>query len=268
MRAKTTVSIVLLALLFANNSKATMQSAAGPAGIAHDLKSGALVERQAALETIKASPSLLKDRTIVAAIQEEFARYTDDERRWLKQERAALKNHITPQPPEASPLSSFDYETGLLTLMIDSKDPVFIPELTWATGNSGPAIDALGSFGDLALPSVIDRYHDRCAAAFDCPVSMHYGLLLSIARMFENGSLAPASREKALAVAREAIRSDSWEMIDGAISVVGASCDDDLRQQLASITSGPRRLAGVSTPQAESMRNRGERALQQCLKQR
>jgi hypothetical protein len=152
--------------------------------------------------------------------------------------------------------------------MIDSKDPVFIPELTWAAGSSGKVVDALARFGEVAFPTVIERYRDVCHAALDCPGSLEYAMLLTMARMISNGSLTRPSQARAVAIATEAIRSEDWESISGAINVVAASCDDDLRHELSNILSGPRKLNGVAAPQLQGLLTRGEQALQACLEKR
>ena len=94
-------------------------------------------------------------------------------------------------------------------------------------------------------------------------------MLDTIAAMLKRGSLVTqANRTKALEIATQAIRSDDWESIAGVISIVAASCDDDLQRHVMEITFGPRRLPGIEPSQREGLRYRGERALQQCLDKR
>jgi len=232
------------------------------------LRTGSLSTRQEALAFVRDSSSLIKDPTVIAAIKDEFVRYTGDERQWLKAVQIARQRGQPPPAPISSELRSSEYKHALEALMIDSKDPVFIPQLTWAVGSNGKAVDALAAFGELAFLDVLARYDDMCVASLDCPKSLRYGLLLTMARMVDSASLNRPNEARVVAVARQALLSDDWELIGGAINIVAASCDDGLRQLLSNITSGPRRLSGVPVPQAEGLIARGNTALQGCLESR
>lgn len=118
---------------------------------------------------------------------------------------------------------------------------------------------ALVVAGVLALA----RFQDPCFLARDCTDSLRSGLLQTFAAMFETLT-HPADREAVFTIGHNALASSDWESVIAAMSIVSATCDQDLQRQVLDITRGPRQLAVMSEGQINSIMSEGTQALQKC----
>ena len=264
------VTVLLLAEFVSFGASATLDAYQAleltPGVVAATLSSGTLAEREAALAAVRQSPGLRADSAVRAALRQELARIVDESRRFEALRAAAPEGAKPSRPPWWPPgEGAGEYDMSVEGLTVSLNDPIFVPELTWLVGGSGPIVQMLGALGDLAFPTVLARYSDTCSQSHDCPALMRGGLLDSIASMINQGTLRTENRSAARDIASNALdQIGDWEALSGGIAVAAALCDQGLTTRIINFVNGPNTLGNVSALQSRLLLREASGALTKC----
>jgi len=218
-------SLVLLAVALVVTAGASPQGQTPPSDAVKQLRSESYNDRAVALERIARSSALRND---------------PDVRNEVLQEALRFERH---RPKEVDAHAGAEYELQLVRTVASLGTREGLPYLVRRVGGNPDAQHGIARFGQSAVPLLVNNY--QSPEAID-PGLLRMGALMTLAEIVTTQSVSQSVRTQLRGIAGSAMRDADFGVVLGAMDLVMALGDIELRGDIQSLANGWRLNPAVS----------------------